>query len=134
MKPIRRKRLMSVLLILITSALGSYLIIKALDSNLDFFYTPSELTDQEIPNNKRIKVGGMVLEGSVLREKTKTEFIITDYEGSIEVVFDGVVPDLFKEGSGVVVLGYLNEKTLYAEEVLAKHDENYMPPSIDIGN
>lgn len=134
MKPIRRKRLMSVLLILITSALGSYLIIKALDSNLDFFYTPSELTDQEIPNNKRIKVGGMVLEGSVLREKTKIEFVITDYEGSIEVVFDGVVPDLFKEGSGVVVLGYLNEKTLYAEEVLAKHDENYMPPSIDIDN
>ena len=134
MKPIRRKRVMSVLLILITSALGSYLIIKALDSNLDFFYTPSELTDQEIPNNKRIKVGGMVLEGSVLREKTKIEFVITDYKGSIEVVFDGVVPDLFKEGSGVVVLGYLNEKTLYAEEVLAKHDENYMPPSIDIGN
>ena len=134
MKPIRRKRLMSVLLILITSALGSYLIIKALDSNLDFFYIPSELTDQEIPNNKRIKVGGMVLEGSVLREKTKIEFVITDYEGSIEVVFDGVVPDLFKEGSGVVVLGYLNEKTLYAEEVLAKHDENYMPPSIDIDN
>ncbi|NCX34856.1 MAG: cytochrome c maturation protein CcmE [Proteobacteria bacterium] len=134
MKPIRKKRLMSVLLILITSALGSYLIIKALDSNLDFFYTPSELIDQEIPNNKRIKVGGMVLEGSVLREKTKIEFVITDYKGSIEVVFDGVVPDLFKEGSGVVVLGYLNEKTLYAEEVLAKHDENYMPPSIDIGN
>ena len=134
MKPIRRKRLMSVLLILITSALGSYLIIKALDSNLDFFYTPSELADQEIPNNKRIKVGGMVLEGSVLREKTKIEFVITDYKGSIEVVFDGVVPDLFKEGSGVVVLGYLNEKTLYAEEVLAKHDENYMPPSIDIDN
>ena len=134
MKPIRRKRLMSVLLILITSSLGSYLIIKALDSNLDFFYTPSELTDQEILNNKRIKVGGMVLEGSVLREKTKIEFVITDYEGSIEVVFDGVVPDLFKEGSGVVVLGYLNEKTLYAEEVLAKHDENYMPPSIDIDN
>jgi cytochrome c-type biogenesis protein CcmE len=76
----------------------------------------------------------MVLEGSVLREKTKIEFVITDYKGSIEVVFDGVVPDLFKEGSGVVVLGYLNEKTLYAEEVLAKHDENYMPPSIDIGN
>ena len=134
MKPIRRKRLMSILLILITSSLGSYLIIKALDSNLDFFYTPSELTDQEIPNNKRIKVGGMVLEGSVLREKTKIEFVITDYKGSIEVVFDGVVPDLFKEGSGVVVLGYLNEKTLYAEEVLAKHDENYMPPSIDIDN
>ena len=134
MKPIRRKRLMSILLILITSSLGSYLIIKALDSNLDFFYTPSELTDQEILNNKRIKVGGMVLEGSVLREKTKIEFVITDYKGSIEVVFDGVVPDLFKEGSGVVVLGYLNEKTLYAEEVLAKHDENYMPPSIDIDN
>jgi cytochrome c-type biogenesis protein CcmE len=132
MKPIRKKRVMSVLLILITSALGSYLIIKALDSNLDFFYTPSELIDQEIPENKRIKIGGMVLESSVIREKTKISFIITDYQGSINVEFDGIVPDLFKEGSGVVVLGYLKDKTIIAEEVLAKHDENYMPPSIDI--
>ena len=132
MKLIRKKRLQTVLLILAGSALGSFFIIRALDTNLDFFYTPSEMLSQEIPQNKRIKVGGMVLENSVVREKTKIFFTVTDYQGSVNVEFDGIVPDLFKEGSGVVVLGYLNDKTIFAEEVLAKHDENYMPPSIDI--
>ena len=132
MKKIRKQRLITVLLILISSALGSFLVIRALDSNLDFIFTPSELFKEEIPNNKRIKVGGMVLEGSVTRDKTNISFVITDYEGSINVEFDGLVPDLFKEGSGVVVLGYLKDKTLIAEDVLAKHDENYMPPSIDL--
>ena len=79
MKSIRRKRLQTVLLILVTSALGSFLIIRALDSNLDFFYTPSEIYLEEIPENKRIKIGGMVLENSVVREKTKISFIITGY-------------------------------------------------------
>ena len=134
MKTIRKQRLITVLLILTTSGLGSFLIIRALDSNLDFFFTPSELFKEEIPNNKRIKVGGMVLEGSVIRDKTNISFVITDYEGSIDVEFDGLVPDLFKEGSGVVVLGYLKDKTLIAEDVLAKHDENYMPPSIELKN
>jgi cytochrome c-type biogenesis protein CcmE len=132
MNPIRKKRLQTVLLILAGSALGSFFIIRALDTNLDFFYTPSEMLSEEIPQNKRIKVGGMVLENSVVREKTKIFFTVTDYQGSVNVEFDGIVPDLFKEGSGVVVLGYLNDKTIFAEEVLAKHDENYMPPSIDI--
>ena len=134
MKAIRKQRLATVFLILITSALGSFLIIRALDSNLDFFFTPSELLQENIPNNKRIKVGGMVLDGSVKRDKTNISFVVTDYEGSINVEFDGLVPDLFKEGSGVVVLGYLKDKTVIAEDVLAKHDENYMPPSIDIKN
>jgi cytochrome c-type biogenesis protein CcmE len=134
MKAIRKQRLATVLLILTTSAIGSFLIIRALDSNLDFFFTPSELFKKNIPNNKRIKVGGMVLEGSVSRDKTNISFVITDYEGSINVKFDGLVPDLFKEGSGVVVLGYLQDKTIIAEDVLAKHDENYMPPSIDLKN
>lgn len=132
MNPIRKKRLQTVLLILAGSALGSFFIIRALDTNLDFFYTPSEMLSEEIPQNKRIKVGGMVLENSVVREKTKIFFTVTDYQGSVNVEFDGIVPDLFKEGSGVVVLGYLNDQTIFAEEVLAKHDENYMPPSIDI--
>lgn len=134
MKAIRKQRLATVLLILTTSSIGSFLIIRALDSNLDFFFTPSELFKENIPNNKRIKVGGMVLEGSVSRDKTNISFVITDYEGSINVKFDGLVPDLFKEGSGVVVLGYLKDKTIIAEDVLAKHDENYMPPSIDLKN
>ena len=132
MKPIRKKRLQTVLLILAGSALGSFFIIRALDTNLDFFYTPSEIILEEIPQNKRIKVGGMVLENSVVRDKTKISFTVTDYQGSVNVEFDGIEPDLFKEGSGVVVLGYLNGETVLAEEVLAKHDENYMPPSIDI--
>ena len=134
MKAIRKQRLATVFLILTTSALGSFLIIRALDSNLDFFFTPSELFLENIPNNKRIKVGGMVLDGSVTRDKTNISFVITDYEWSINVEFDGIVPDLFKEGSGVVVLGYLKDKTFIAEDVLAKHDENYMPPNIDIKN
>ena len=132
MKAVRKKRLITVLVLMLSSGLGSFLIIKALDSNLDFFFTPSEIFKEELPNNKRIKVGGMVLEDSVSRNGTNIIFKITDYKESIEVQFDGIVPDLFKEGSGVVVLGYLKDKTLKAEKVLAKHDENYMPPSIEI--
>jgi cytochrome c-type biogenesis protein CcmE len=132
MNPIRKRRLSIVFLILLSSAMGSFLIIKALDSNLDFFFTPSEINENSIPENKRIKVGGMVLEGSVVREKTNILFEITDYKESILVEFNGIVPDLFKEGSGVVVLGYLEGDMLLAEEVLAKHDENYMPPNIEL--
>ena len=132
MNPIRKRRLSIVFLILLSSAMGSFLIIKALDSNLDFFFTPSEINENSIPENKRIKVGGMVLEGSVVREKTNILFEITDYKESILVQFNGIVPDLFKEGSGVVVLGYLEGDMLLAEEVLAKHDENYMPPNIEL--
>ena len=130
MKAVRKKRLITVLVLMLSSGLGSFLIIKALDSNLDFFFTPSEIFKEELPNNKRIKVGGMVLEDSVSRNGTNIIFKITDYKESIEVQFDGIVPDLFKEGSGVVVLGYLEDKTLKAEKVLAKHDENYMPPEV----
>jgi cytochrome c-type biogenesis protein CcmE len=134
MNPIRKRRLSIVFLILLSSAMGSFLIIKALDSNLDFFFTPSEINENNIPENKRIKVGGMVLEGSVVREKTNILFEITDYKESILVEFNGIVPDLFKEGSGVVVLGYLEGDMLLAEEVLAKHDENYMPPNIELND
>lgn len=105
MKAVRKKRLITVLVLMLSSGLGSFLIIKALDSNLDFFFTPSEIFKEELPNNKRIKVGGMVLEDSVSRNGTNIIFKITDYKESIEVQFDGIVPDLFKEGSGVVVLG-----------------------------
>ena len=132
MKLQRKRRLTTVFLILISSAFGSFLIIKALDSNLDFFFTPSELYAQDIPDNKRIKVGGMVLEGSVKRDKTNIIFEITDYKNSITINFNGIVPDLFQEGSGVVVLGYLDKDIILAEEVLAKHDENYMPPNLEI--
>ena len=134
MNPIRKRRIYSILLVLLFSVSGISLILYSLNSNLDYFFTPTELKDKNIPIDKRIKVGGMVLNGSVKRASSKISFIVTDYENSITVKYEGIVPDLFKEGSGVVVLGFLDNQIVYAEEVLAKHDENYMPPNLDIKN
>ena len=134
MNPIRKKRIYSILFVLLFSVSGISLILYSLNSNLDYFFTPTELKDRNIPADKRIKVGGMVLSGSVERISSSISFVITDYENSIKVKYEGIVPDLFKEDSGVVVLGNLRDKILYAEEVLAKHDENYMPPNIEISN
>ena len=134
MNPIRKRRIYSILLVLLFSVSGISLILYSLNSNLDYFFTPTELKDKNIPIDKRIKVGGMVLNGSVKRASSKISFIVTDYENSITVEYEGIVPDLFKEGSGVVVLGFLDNQIVYAEEVLAKHDENYMPPNLDIKN
>ena len=134
MNPIRKKRIYSILFVLLFSVSGISLILYSLNSNLDYFFTPTELKDRNIPPDKRIKVGGMVLSGSVERISSSISFVITDYENSIKVEYEGIVPDLFKEDSGVVVLGNLRDKILYAEEVLAKHDENYMPPNIEISD
>ena len=134
MNSIRKKRIYSILFVLFFSISGVSLILFSLNSNLDYFFTPTELQNQKIPADKRIKVGGMVLEGSIKRESSDIYFVVTDYENSINVVYEGIVPDLFKEDSGVVVLGFLDGETFIAEEVLAKHDENYMPPSIKINN
>ena len=134
MNPIRKKRIYSILFVLLFSVSGISLILYSLNSNLDYFFTPTELKDRKISADKRIKVGGMVLSGSVERISSSISFVITDYENSIKVKYEGIVPDLFKEDSGVVVLGNLRDKILYAEEVLAKHDENYMPPNIEISN
>ena len=134
MNPIRKKRIYSILFVFLFSVSGISLILYSLNSNLDYFFTPTELKDRNIPADKRIKVGGMVLSGSVERISSSISFVITDYENSINVEYEGIVPDLFKEESGVVVLGNLRNKILYAEEVLAKHDENYMPPNIEISD
>ena len=134
MNPIRKKRIYNILLVLLFTVSGVSLILYSLNSNLDYFFTPTELKEQNIPIDKRIKIGGMVLEGSVSRNESKIIFIITDYESAVKVEFDGIVPDLFQEGSGVVASGFLNEDIFYAEEVLAKHDENYMPPNLNIAN
>ena len=134
MNPIRKKRIYSILFVFLFSVSGISLILYSLNSNLDYFFTPTELKDRNIPADKRIKVGGMVLSGSVERISSSISFVITDYENSIKVKYEGIVPDLFKEDSGVVVLGNLRDKILYAEEVLAKHDENYMPPNVEIND
>ena len=134
MNPIRKKRIYSILFVLLFSVSGISLILYSLNSNLDYFFTPTELKKQNIPSDKRIKLGGMVLKGSAEREASEISFVVTDYENSLRVVYDGIVPDLFKEESGVVVLGFYRDDMIYAEEVLAKHDENYMPPNLDIKN
>ncbi len=134
MHPHRRKRLFNILLVLLFSTSGIGLILYSLNTNLDYFFTPTELKNINIPEDKRIKIGGMVLENSVVREQSKVIFTVTDYKNYIEVVYEGIVPDLFKEGSGVVALGFMQNETFYAQEVLAKHDENYMPPNLNINN
>ena len=130
MKTHRKKRLINVLLLSLLSGAGILMVLYALNSNLDYFFTPSELLAEEVPSNRRVKVGGMVQEGSVRREDSIISFTITDYSKTVDVSYTGIVPDLFKEGSGVVVLGYLNDGKVDAEKVLAKHDENYMPPAL----
>ena len=134
MNQIRKKRLYNILRVSLFSVSGISLILYSLNSNLDYFFTPTELKEQNISSDKRIKIGGMVLEGSVFRNDSNISFTVTDYESFVKVEFKGIVPDLFQEGSGVVALGYLNDEVFYAEEVLAKHDENYMPPNIEINN
>ena len=134
MHPHRKKRLFNIILVLLFSTSGIGLILYSLNTNLDYFFTPTELTNINIPEDKRIKIGGMVLENSVVREQSKVIFTVTDYKNYIEVVYEGIVPDLFKEGSGVVALGFMQNETFYAQEVLAKHDENYMPPNLNINN
>ena len=132
MNQIRKKRILNILFVFLFSVTGVSLILYSLNSNLDYFFTPTELKQENIPTDKRIKVGGMVQKDSVERNLSKISFVITDYENSIKVIYDGIVPDLFKEESGVVVLGYQKNQMIYAEEVLAKHDENYMPPNLAI--
>ena len=130
----RKNRLWKLILILFLSAGGISLILFSLNSKLDLFYTPSEMLQADIKFGYRIKLGGMVKNGSINRNGTIITFQVTDFVQEVPVTFDGVTPDLFKEDSGVVVLGNLKDKILYAEEVLAKHDENYMPPNIVISD
>ena len=128
----RKNRLWKFFIILILSAGGISLILFSLNSKLDLFYTPSEMLEADIKPGYRIKLGGMVKYGSIIRNGTKIEFIATDFIKEVPVIFDGVPPDLFKEESGVVVLGYFLDGMFEAEEIFAKHDENYMPPALSI--
>ena len=105
----------------------------ALRGNINLFYSPSEVAAGEAPTDRSIRVGGMVVEGSVARarDKLETRFIVTDFASSVTVTYDGILPDLFAEGEGVVATGILGANgVVTASEVLAKHDENYMPPEV----
>ena len=128
----RKNRLWKFFIILMLSAGGISLILFSLNSKLDLFYTPSEMLEADIKPGYRIKLGGMVKSGSIIRNGTTIKFIATDFVKEVPVIFDGVPPDLFKEDSGVVVLGYFLDGMFEAEEIFAKHDENYMPPALSI--
>ena len=126
----RKNRLWKLIAILLLSSGGISLILYSLNSKLDLFYTPSEMLEADIKNGYRIKLGGMVKNGSINRDGTIIRFQVTDFVKVVPVTFDGIPPDLFKENSGVVILGYFNNGMFEAEEIFAKHDENYMPPEL----
>jgi len=132
MLQVRKNRLWKLFTILILSAGGISLILFSLNSKLDLFYTPSEMLEADIKPGYRIKLGGMVKIGSIKRDGTMINFLVTDFLNEVPVTFDGVPPDLFKENSGVVMLGYFLDGMFAAEEIFAKHDENYMPPELAI--
>ena len=106
------------------------IILIALQDNILFFYSRSEILEKNLKQNEKVRLGGLVQENSVLRKDIKINFIITDLKKTIEVSYEGILPDLFREGQGVIVNGYLKNNIFEASEVLAKHDENYMPPEI----
>ena len=133
MHPKRKQRLIIVLAIVIGASLATGLLFFALSDNLNLFYPPSEIKQGKAPIGKRIRAGGMVAAGSVQRQADglTVEFEVTDYEASLKVRYTGILPDLFSEEDGVVVAGIIDENgVMQADEVLAKHDENYMPPEV----
>ena len=124
-------RFLFILLILLTLILSVFLILKSLEENVVYFQSPSEIKILSEIDKKKIRVGGMVKENSINIKTKEIKFIITDFKNEINVVYSGVVPNLFSEGKGVVAEGFLKDKNFFlATKILAKHDENYMPPEV----
>jgi cytochrome c-type biogenesis protein CcmE len=134
MNPKRRNRLLMVLFLLTGAGVTVWLTLAALNRNLNLFYPPDQIVGGEAPTGGRIRAGGMVMDGSVVRGDNGLDmrFMLTDYAGSEFVVrYSGILPDLFREGQGVLVQGELRADGIFqADQVLAKHDENYMPPEL----
>ncbi len=124
-------RFFFVLSILFTLILSVFLVLKSLEENVVYFQSPSEIKVLSEIDKKKIRVGGMVKMNSVLVETKEIKFIITDFKNEINVIYSGAIPNLFTEGKGVVAEGYLKDKNFFlATKILAKHDENYMPPEV----
>ena len=124
-------RFFFVLLILTTLILSVFLVLKSLEENVVYFQSPTEIQVLPEIDRKKIRVGGMVKMDSISIEAKKIKFIITDFKNEINVVYSGAVPNLFNEGKGVVAEGFLQDKNFFlATKILAKHDENYMPPEV----
>jgi cytochrome c-type biogenesis protein CcmE len=127
MKP-RHKRLAIAAGIVCAVGVAVALVLNAFQSNLVFFYSPTQVALHEAPPNRSFRLGGLVEQGTVKRDGVNVSFIVTDTSRSVPVRYQGILPDLFKEGKGVVAQGQLQDGVFVAREVLAKHDENYMPP------
>jgi len=133
MHPQRKQRLIVVLLIVFGTGIAVALASFALRENINLFYPPTEIAAGKAPVGKQIRAGGMVLVGSIKRDPNslRVDFVVTDYDAKVPVVYTGILPDLFDEGQGVVASGKLDSNGVFqATEVLAKHDENYMPPEV----
>lgn len=133
MHPKRKQRLTVALLVVILSSTAVGLVSYALRGNINLFYPPTEVVAGKAPSDRSIRVGGMVVAGSIKRSSTDltTTFTVTDYDAEVTISYTGILPDLFAEGEGVVAAGTLDDRgILVATEVLAKHDENYMPPEV----
>jgi cytochrome c-type biogenesis protein CcmE len=124
----RHKRLAIAGGVVLVIAAAAALILNAFQSNLVFFFSPTQIESKEAPVNRTFRLGGLVVAGSVKRTGVAVDFQVTDTAKSVPVHFEGILPDLFKEGKGVVAQGKLQDGVFVAKEVLAKHDENYMPP------
>ena len=127
-----KSRIIFLMFLLISAVFVVFIILKSLEENVVYFFSPTEIYNEEnISLNKKLRVGGLVKEGSVTSSKTSITFIITDLNNEIIVSYSGVVPNLFVEGKGVVAEGKLKDKKFFiADKILAKHDENYMPPEV----
>ena len=124
-------RFLFILLILITLVLTVFLVLKSLEENVVYFQSPSEIKEISELDKKKIRVGGMVKKSSIFITSNEVKFIITDFKNEINVTYSGAIPNLFEEGKGVVAEGFLKDRNFFsATKILAKHDENYMPPEV----
>jgi len=133
MHPKRRSKLLLIIGLLFGAGIIVALVLYALSQNINLFFSPSDMAQGKAPLEQRIRAGGMVREGSLVRAKNslKVTFVITDFVKNVNVSYEGILPDLFREGQGIVAQGKLNNAGVFvADEVLAKHDENYMPPEV----
>lgn len=133
MNPQRKKRLTLILALVAGVAVAVGLALSALQQNINLFYTPTQIANGEAPVGARIRAGGMVEQGSLQRsgDSLDVRFVVTDFQQKVTITYRGILPDLFREGQGIVALGRLNEAgVVVADEVLAKHDEKYMPPEV----
>ena len=132
MNPKRKQRLLIILGLVSGLGIAVGLVMFALSQNINLFFTPTQIAKGEAPSAQMIRVGGMVADGTVDRDpqSLKVAFDVTDFDYNVRVTYEGILPDLFREGQGVVVQGRIRSGQFIASEVLAKHDENYMPPEV----